>query len=68
MVGQVSETVYWSCESCSERGEADVRLGYCPECGAGAPDFQEWEGEPHGAGADPAGRPDPAEAPEFWTE
>jgi hypothetical protein len=63
----MSEPVYWSCESCSEHGEADARFGVCPECGAGAPDFRQSD-EPHGAGADPFGRPDPQTHPEFWRE
>jgi hypothetical protein len=61
------ETLYWSCESCSERGETDARLRQCPECGARSPDFGQSD-EPHGAGADPFGRPDPQTQPEFWTE
>lgn len=31
-------------------------------------EYLERYGEPRGAGADPAGRPDPRTHPEFWTE
>lgn len=63
----MNETVYWSCGSCSEHGEAKERLDRCPECGATEPDLRQSD-EPHGSGRDPFGRPDPAEHPEFWTE
>jgi hypothetical protein len=62
----MSERIYWTCDSCSERGEADAVLAQCPECGS-TDDLRQSD-EPHGAGADPFGRPDPQTHPEFWTE
>jgi hypothetical protein len=62
----MNETLYWWCDDCSESGVTDAKLVQCPECGSRSELHQ--SDEPHGAGADPFGRPDPQTHPEFWTE
>lgn len=48
---------------------------FCPGCGTTVDDEEPFchhcgypDDEPHGAGADPYGRPDPLEHPEYWME